>query len=221
MFLLRISYFAMGDRDGAVDWIYRSAITPEEEALVLGIRDSWQDAAIELDRLLRNNPSPERWQKEFAADASFLAGRFESARFFLESAAPELIDAQAVELHLQNYRYAIKLAATLQELGQAERAGVLLNKLEAWLGGRHRMGWEGYTVSRAEVLVLQGRRDEAIAELRGLFDSGWKQLCGTLVDSWYGQLSPVLARLGEEAEFVALRNESDRHLAEMRAAVER
>lgn len=219
MFLLRIAHFAMGDRDGAVDWIYRSGITPEEEALVLGIRDNWQDAAMELDRLLRNNPSPERWQKEFAADASFLAGRFESARFLLESAAPELVDVQTVELHQQNYRYAIKLAATLQELGETARAEALLAKLEAWLADRHRIGWEGYTISKAEVLVLQGRRAEAIAELRGLFDSGWKQLYGTLVDSWYGQLSPVLARLGGERAFVELQNESDRHLADMRTAL--
>lgn len=162
----------------------RSGITPEEEALVLGIRNNWQDAAVELDRLLRNNPSPERWQKEFAADASFLAGRFESARFQLESAAPELVDVQTVELHLQNYRYAIKLAATLNELGETARAEVLLGMLEASLGDRHRLGWEGYTISKAEVLVLQGRRKEAIAELRDLFDSDWKQLYGTLVDSW-------------------------------------
>ena len=213
----RLTHFAMGDIDGAVDWIYRSGITPEEEALVVGLRGNWATAAADLDALLRNNPAPESWQRVWAGDAAFLASSFEAARFYYESAAPGLHDPAAPSLNQQNYRVAIKLAATLQQIGEVERADVLLDSLEQWLTSRHRLGFEGYTVSMAEVLVLQDRREEAIEELRSLFEQGWTQLSGTYSDGWYGQTSPILSRLAGEAAFAELLTLSQQNLSQMRA----
>lgn len=218
MYQLRMTSFAMGDRDRAVDWIYRSDVTPEEEALITGIRGDWGAASQELGRLLRNDPAPESWALVWGGDAALLAGRMEAARYFYESAAPGLVEDRVV-VHPQNYRTALKLAAVLQALGETRRANELLAELDAWLSGHHALGFEGHATSRAEVFALQGRKAEAIAELTALFEAGWEQLFGPWPDCWYGQLSPLLASLEGESGWAELQRRAGERLAEMRAAV--
>ena len=113
------------------------------------------------------------------------------------------------------------MAAALRETGDEARARELLGHLEHFLDARHRLGFEGYTISRAEVLVLQGRPEAAIQELEELFDQGWMQLYGTPTDSWYGQISPILARLSGNQDFDRLSLLAESNLAQMRKRIEK
>lgn len=221
MFRFRATYLAMGDRASAMDWIVRSGATPDEQALMFGLKGDWQLAHREMERLIRNQPSVPPRTREWAADAAFLAGNYTQARFQYEAAAPEFVDDADAPITQLNYRRALKLSAAWLQTGEEERALRLLQKLDTWLQGHHRMGYEGHTTSYAESLALQQRFEEAIGELEALFEEGWKQLAGPWAQDWYGEASPLLATLDRDPRYRALVARSEQHLAAMRERANR
>ena len=216
---LRSVSLSMGNLEDAEFWLRRSPARPTEFALIPGLRGDWDAAFSAIEIALQNMRAPIDADNERAGDVSYLTGRYQAARYYYQASATELRPG-AWRLTKQNYRRGLKLAAAMLQLGEREDALDLLDALESWLAGHYALGYEGYegyATTRAELLALRGDRRGAVAELRALFDSGWRQLSGPWSNTWYGRESPCFAGLATSSEFLALRRESEQALAEQRA----
>lgn len=215
MFHLRSVNLAMGSHADAIEWISRNQPDAVDTALLAGLNGDWKEAFRQIDVVLRNRLAPQLGINELAGDIAYLAGEYPAAVFYYQGSA---VDARPGKLNInqQNHRRVLKHAAALLQTGETEEAMRMLDTIEPWFDSHHRFGYEGYATTRAELLALRGASDEAIDELRAMFDAGWEQLSGPWHDPWFGQESPFFAGLRSHPDYVMLQTRADAALEHQR-----
>ncbi len=109
---------------------------------------------------------------------------------------------------------AVDLARILQESGQTEQAGLLLERAMQAISERPRLGIFGYWVIDVEILALQGRTGEALRALREAIDAGWRG------DWWFARYDPNLDSIRDHPDFQAMMVELEADMAAQRAELE-
>lgn len=122
-----------------------------------------------------------------------------------------------VEINLYNFRIWVLLAHLQLVQGNTARANQVLDAVMAWLDAEY--GQYGPVFdrrTRAQALMLLGRREEALREVAASFSIDHDH-----VEWWYLiARDPIWTDVRETAEFRALAAETRRHAARERAAVD-
>ena len=167
-------------------------------------------AAAELLEIAPN----QGWGLTVLRDSDLDAGRADLAVARYKQVYPDLLanDDPAVEGFA--YGNAIEVALALIEVGDNERAEVLLNKSLEAIKVEPRLGYAGFGISDVEIYALLGDRQQALASLRQALDDGWRSF-------WWVALknNRNLASLHGEPEFQAMVAELEAEMAEQLARV--
>jgi tetratricopeptide (TPR) repeat protein len=144
------------------------------------------------------------WMAQFSAaqlrNQAIARDRYSEALGIYSRWYPQLLAEREPDIGLGEYRAAIDLALVLQEMGDLERAAMLLERAFAFVRTQKRLGWwAGYWISDVQILALQGRRSEALAALGLAADEGWRSLWW-----YYLQHDPNLDIIRGEPEFQAV-----------------
>jgi TolB-like protein/Tfp pilus assembly protein PilF len=199
-------FLDLGDLDRAEYWIKRS--------MELGPESFYPNHVMQLLHLYRDDPSAalEYDQRVFETSGSFgvysfepvrvrelRAGRYLEARAAFEKIAPELLNEDAPEIGVTNYRAAIDLALISSKTGEQQRANWLLESSLQYIQQIPRLGGDGYAVADAQIYALRGDKQKALSALQQAIDEGWR-------NSWwyYLKYDPILESLHDESEFQAM-----------------
>jgi TolB-like protein/DNA-binding winged helix-turn-helix (wHTH) protein len=210
-------YLDLGDAKAARAVV---AGTPQNARAVglLSMHDGdWRRAglsAYDEEGWTRDNDYCEMWQSGALRDYALKTGELNRAIAFIKSKY-YFADAPAVHLEVCNYRAAVYLSQLLEATGQAEQALALRRAASSWndaneakyLGGSHRL--------RAEVLLLDGKQDAALAELAESFRSGF------YAQWWYTiEHDPLWLPLHADARFQAIAADVRRYVDAQRNQLE-
>ncbi len=161
-----------------------------------------------------DNDFCEFWQPKALRDYALKSGELNRAIAFIKSKY-NFGDSPAVHLEVCNYPAAVDLAQLLAAAGQAKQAAALRHAVLSWddaneakyLGPTHRV--------RAEVLLLDGKSDAALAELAESFRSG------CYVQWWYTiNYDPLWLPLHGDPRFQAIAADVRRHVDAQRKQLE-
>ena len=185
---------------------------------LLSMRDGdWRRAglsAYDEEGWTRDDDYCEIWQSAALRDYALKTGELNRAIAFIKSKY-YFVDAPAKHLEVCNYHAAVHLSQLLTAAGQAEQAVALRRAASSWndaneakyLGGSHRL--------RAGVLLLDGKQDEALAELAESFRSGF------YAQWWYTiDYDPLWLPLHEDARFQAVATDVRRYVDAQRSQLE-
>jgi hypothetical protein len=119
----------------------------------------------------RPDVSPQALQ--ILTDLDISAGRANEALARLLDNFPELSGSEP-EFSSASGLFIVPVARALMALGQREQAMALLAKAEPWVRGRFRwtLGIPASSVVLARILSLEGKKAEALVELRAAVDAG-------------------------------------------------
>ena len=166
--------FHAGERDKAID-LARAALTK-------GLDDRWGSDGVFL-RLV-------------TADA-LTTGRHQEALAWFEQKTPELL-GELPQVDPTNILKAVDLGHLLLVTGNESKARYLLETVVDVYDNEYTLGSANYPlgISKVEALALLDRRDDALSELRRLFDDGWRV-------SWqfYALLTQHLDAIRDSEEF--------------------
>lgn len=166
------------------------------ESFVFGFNESWGSAEALRDAALQGGDA--------GAALTLLARRYD-----LPADGPDRIG-------LRNFRNAVQVAHLLQLQGRGERAQALLGAVIAWIDADRKFGTVYKRRTRAEALMLLGRRDEALRELAASF-----QVDRDHTEWWYTlERNPVWVPVHDEPVFRTLHADVRAFVARERAAVE-
>ena len=154
----------------------------------------------------------EGWSIKLLRNAELAAGNWQAARGLYAKAFPELLEAAPPKIDTANFRAAVDLVLVLQKTGELERAGVLLDRSEQFIGTASRLAWRGYWIGDVEILALRGRKDDALRALRAAEASGWRTFW-----RYYRDFEPNLASIRSEPGFKAVFADIERDIARQRA----
>ena len=130
-------------------------------------------------------------------------------RYFMSKDGP-------VEVKLYNFRIWVLLAHLQLVQGNTARANQVLESVIAWIDADHKYGPVFNLRTRAQALMLLGRREEALRDLAASF-----AVDHDIVQWWYAiRRDPVWNEVRETAEFRALAADAKRVAARERAAVD-
>ena len=211
------SLMDLGDPDNAEYWIHRSIENhPESFAsnnamLLLHLYRHDETAGLEYGRKALAIAKGFVWR----ADAVFLlgdhevrAGRYSEARDLYVQKFPELLSEDDPKVNYMNYRAAINLALVSSEMGEQERADLLLNRSSQRIQTLSRLGFHGYGIADVKIYALQGEKQKALSALRQAIDEDWRGYW------WYFlKQDPSLESLHDEPEYQAMVAEIEADMA--------
>jgi len=154
------------------------------------------------------------WHGEALRDHALKTGELNRAIAFIKSKY-YFGDSAATHLDVCNFRAAVYLSQLLAAAGQGEQAVTLRRAVSSWndaneakyLGDSHRV--------RAGILLLDGKQDEALAELAKSFQSGF------YVNWWYAiYYDPLWLPLHGDARFRAIAADVRRYVDAQRSRLE-
>jgi hypothetical protein len=154
------------------------------------------------------------WQGEALRDYALKTGELSRAITFIKSKY-YFGDAPAAHMDVCTFRDAVYLSQLLAAAGQGEQAAALRHAVSSWndaneakyLGESHRV--------RAGILLLDGKRDEALAELAKSFRSGFYAYW------WYTiNYDPLWLPLHGDARFRAIAADVRRYVDAQRSELE-
>ena len=214
-------YWDLGD-DAASDLVLRQAEQRWPDSSVvqfsLALRDlqrrDLDGAAQRARRLLDANPR-DRGGLVLLGIVDYRQGRYAIAAERYRKAYPELFATSAPridESEYWNYWMTYSVAQILQDLGERDRANVLLEGIEAVLRKMPQLGLFGYAPTDAAVLALRGRKREALAALRADQQAGWRERW-----RYYRDVAPAFDSIRDDPEFKAIFADIERDMARQRA----
>lgn len=208
----------LGDDGAAETWARHLTPVPAAAAM---LRILWSrgeiDAATELVNTATISMAAPYLREEIAY-VDLARADYSTVRDRYAQAFPSLVEDADPAVYRANLRPAVMLAAAMIGTGETARAGILLQKsadvLESLPVPYRRMENPRDLV---EVYALQGRRREALDELRRELEAG------TIAKWWRLDFNPNLASLHDDPEFKAMveamRAEAARQRAEITAAM--
>ena len=140
-------------------------------------------------------------------------GRPEPARARYAQAYPELVVTRSPKVEGSNGFVAVDLALILQNVGERESAGVLLDRGEQVIRKLPRLGREGYGIADVQIHALRGDKAQALAALREAEKAGWRGP----IWRYFRDFDPALASIRNEPEFKAVFADIERDMAQQRA----
>jgi TolB-like protein/DNA-binding winged helix-turn-helix (wHTH) protein/Tfp pilus assembly protein PilF len=161
-----------------------------------------------------DNGTCEFWPGEALRDYALKTGELSRAIAFIKLKF-YFGDSPAAHLDVCNFRDAVYLSQLLAAAGQGEQAAALRRAASSWndaneakyLGDSHRV--------RAGILLLDGKQDEALAELAKSFRSGF------YVNWWYTiKYDPLWLPLHGDARFRAIATDVRRYVDAQRGELE-
>ena len=149
----------------------------------------------------------------FLKDRAIDTGQYADSRNLYLNGYPELFD-ESPDFNAGNYYVATDLAHLLKAAGEIEFSDRLLNGALEVVQELPRLGGSGSWIGASQIYALQGRTEEALAELRKSIDMGWRT-------QWrsYFDLEDTLATLHDESEWKAMRAEIEADMATQLARV--
>lgn len=164
---------------------------------------------------IERDPEQTAFLLGFVADVATLTGELDRARQFAYMRHP-ILAADTAEIPVDRFTLqdVVRLGYILKREGNTQRGNRLLDSALPVAQSMPRLGMFGHGVRDVQILALLGRRDEAIAALRGAIDAGFRS--NVLQDFWPLRDDPYLASLREDARFVAMLDELDDAVAVMR-----
>lgn len=147
--------------------------------------------------------------------ASARTGRRIDVRALYAKGFPELASSDSPVVDGSNYRSAVDLAGLLLEIGDSNRAAMLLEASERVIGSQQRMGWEGYGMLDVQIHALRGDKSRALGALREAYAEGWRSFAWR----YYRDFEPTLASIRGEPEFKAVFADIERDMARQRAVL--
>ncbi len=178
------------------------------------VYDGENDEAAQLaNALLENDPRGWDGGLAFLNAGDIEAGRYKESRARYLKGYPELFN-EPPDVNAGNYWVAIDLAYLLTAAGDTGSARDLLTRSEAVIETLPRLGSPGTRIGASQVYALQGRKEEALAELRKSIDMGWRT-------SWraYFYQDATLTSLHAEPEWKAMRAELEADMATQLARI--
>ncbi len=178
-----------------------------------------REGAVATARSALVNKVDDRWWSHrhflrFIRDAAIENGNYDESLAWYRQLTPELFEESPV-IEVNNILKAVDLALLLQLIDQQEQADRLLRAAIDFYDERYMPGSATYPLGNAKVdaLALQGKKEEALAELRRVIDDGWRSAW-----QYSTYLNPNLASLHDDPEFKAMIAEIE---ADMAAQLER
>jgi TolB-like protein/DNA-binding winged helix-turn-helix (wHTH) protein/tetratricopeptide (TPR) repeat protein len=180
----------------AGDWRTAGIAAQRHESFVFDIFESWGNAEALRDMALQT--------RDYASIEDLLCLRYYMSK-----------DGK-VDVHLGNFRSLPLLAHLQLAQGNTARANRVLNAVIAWVDADDKYGPVKNLRTRAQALMLLGRREEALKDLAAGFAVDRDH-----TEWWYTiERDPVYDEVRETAEFRALAADAQRFAARERAAVE-
>jgi len=164
-----------------------------------------RDRAIDIARAALTKRLDDRWGSDgvflrLVADDALTSGRFEEALAWFEQKTPELL-GELPQVDSTNILKAVDLGHLLLASGNEEKARYLLETVVETYDDKYTLGSANYPlgISKVEALALLGRPDQALSELRRLFDDGYRM-------SWqfYALLTRHLDAIRDSDEFKSI-----------------
>ena len=172
-----------------------------------------------LENLQLNTEIEAKFAYPLISMSALMMRDFDKAQQYLLRANPLLSSDTTQSVDRQNYRPAILLAYTYQQMGDARRAEQLLNEAAQIVSRMPRIGIGGHGISDVNIFALQGRNDAALDALRDAIDEGFVSLMSH--DMWTLDQNPMIDALRNDERFKAMKLELDRKIEVMRNNVER
>ncbi len=164
-----------------------------------------RDRAIDIARASLTKGLDERWGSDgvflrlIAGDA-LTSGRYQEALAWFEQKVPELL-GELPQVDSTNILKAVDLGHLLLASGSEAKAQYLLETVVETFDDEYALGSANYPlgISKVEALALLGRRDQALLELRRLFEDGWRM-------SWqfYAQLTHHLDAIRDSDDYKSI-----------------
>ncbi len=164
-----------------------------------------RERAIDIARASLAKGLDDRWGSDgvflrLVADDALVSGRYQEALAWFEQKVPELL-GELPQVDSTNMIKAVDLGHLLLAAGREAKARYLLETVVDAFDAEYTLGAANYPlgVSKVESLALLGRPDEALSELRRLFEDGWRM-------SWrfYTQLTHHMDAIRDNTEFQAI-----------------
>jgi TolB-like protein/DNA-binding winged helix-turn-helix (wHTH) protein/Tfp pilus assembly protein PilF len=210
-------YLDLGDAKAAREVVAGIAQSPRAVGLLAMYDGDWRRAglaAYDEEGWTRDDDQCEFWQSEALRDYALKTGELNRAITFIKSKY-YFTDSPAAHLSVCNKGAAVHLSQLLAAAGQAQQASALRSAASSWndasetkyLADSHRV--------RAGVLMLDDKRDAALAELATSFRSGF------YAQWWYTMnYNPLWLPLHGDARFQAIAADVRRYIDAQRSELE-
>jgi TolB-like protein/tetratricopeptide (TPR) repeat protein len=215
------AYIEFGDYQKVID-LY-SNVTPEHPLYEMGLgmekafKGDFAGAAEVVEQSIENIENPRPFQLGQITGFSVLAGDFDKARKYAELYNPEFAADADPEVKWSEISSLIQYAFILQNQGEYQRAGNLLEIAQGALVTVPRVGVYGHGIRDVQILALQGKTLEALAAFRDAIDEGFR---GTVSSNgWPLILDPYLGSLRGQPGFEAMVGELEEAIARMQQNV--
>ena len=215
------SYIEFGEYSKIQDLF--SGVTPGHPMYAYGIS---MERALQLDfvgaievieNAIEGVDNPRRAQLGLLAAFAMFAGDFEKARKYAELHDPDFAADADPQVDATNVANLIRYAFILQNLGEDQRAGILLRSALAVVKTLPRTGLFGHGIRDVQILALQGKSIEALAAFRDAIDEGFR---GTVASNgWPLAVDPYLNSLRGQPAFEAMITELEDSVAAMQQSV--
>src|ERR1700733_13168065 len=171
-------------------------------------------SAYDEEGWTRDDDYCEIWQSEALRDYALKTGELNRAIAFIKSKY-YFADAPVEHLEVCNCRAAVYLSQLLAAAGQDEQALALRRAASAWNDANEAKYLGGSRRLRAGLLLLDGKRDAALAELAESFRSGF------YAQWWYTvEYDPLWLPLHGDARFQAIAVDVRRYVDAQRSQLE-
>jgi TolB-like protein/DNA-binding winged helix-turn-helix (wHTH) protein/Tfp pilus assembly protein PilF len=213
-------YLDLDDAEAARAVVAGMPPRPSESGLLAMHEGDWRRAGLSAydaaawDSDSMDDEACDFWQGEALRDYALNTGELSRAISFIKSKY-YFGDAPAAHLDVCTFPDAVYLSQLLTTLGQGERAAALRHAVSSWndaneakyLGSSHRV--------RAGILLLEGKQDEALAELANSFRSGF------YVQWWYTlNYDPLWLPMHGDPRFQAIAADVRRYVDAQRSELE-
>lgn len=164
-----------------------------------------REKAIDIARASLAKGLDDRWGSDviflrLVADDALATGQYEEALAWFEQKVPELL-GELPQVDSTNIVKAVDLGHLLLASGREAKARYLLEAVVETFDAEYTLGSANFPlgISKVEALALLDRREQALSELRRLYEDGWRV-------SWkfYGLLSHHLDAIRDSDEFKSI-----------------
>jgi TolB-like protein/DNA-binding winged helix-turn-helix (wHTH) protein len=187
----------------AGDWRRAGVAAQRHESFVFDIFEAFSNPQALRDMALRTN--------DYASAEDLFCKRYYLCKDRRDEPFPD-----AYEVNLGNFRESVLFAHLQFVQGNTVRANEILEEVIAWIDADDKYGPVFNMRTRAQALMLLGRREEALRSLAAAFTVDHDH-----AEWWYTiERDPIFAEVRETAEFRALAADAQRHAARERTAVE-
>lgn len=209
----------MGDFDATEQWFEyvekRIALFSEPYVNLLKARFNWVQGNREeaLRYLDMADFDKENFDKMsfINGDKAFYKENYAEATAFYQKLREENRDSEVSFYSIQDGRIAAYLAYAFQQLGEIEKAKVIIDEFEQYIikSKITRSSSPSYYMNMAQINALQQNKEEAFYYIQGAIDVGWVRV-------WEVEHAPIFDWISQDMQFTQMMGGIKARLATMR-----